>query len=151
MQINFIKSKEKEKILEELNKQFGINEIPFMLIRGGNEKIRGFSGNLTREQLDKLSQLLRIELIGIYLIKNEHENDFRPSMDGIHLLKNQITKNIIEIDDEQFKSWIRGNDLDIKTEKGTFIISYKGDFIGSGKSNGERIFNYVPKDRRLRK
>jgi len=151
MQINFIKSKEKEKILEELNKQFGINEIPFMLIRGGNEKIRGFSGNLTREQLDKLSQLLRIELIGIYLIKNEHENDFRPSMDGIHLLKSQITKNIIEIDDEQFKSWIRGNDLEIKVQKGTFIISYKGDLIGSGKSNGERIFNYVPKDRRLRK
>jgi len=149
--INFIKTKEKDKILEELNKRYGIDEIPFQLIRGGNEKIRGFSGNITREQLDKLSQLLRIELIGIYLIKNEHENDFRLSIDAMHLLKDKINKNILELNDKQFKEWIRGYDLDVKVEKGTFIISYKGDFIGSGKSNGERIFNYVPKDRRLRK
>lgn len=151
MTINFIRSKEKEKIEEELNKQFGITKIPYQLIRGGNEKIRAFSGNLTKEQLEQLSQLIRIELIGMYLIKNEHENEFRLSFDALHLLKDEITKGILELDEEQFRLWIRGNDLDIKTEKGTFIISFKGDFVGCGKSNGEKIFNYVPKDRRLRK
>ncbi len=149
--ITFIKSKEKQKIVEILNEQFGIQEIPHLLLQVGKEKIRAFSGNLSKEEIAELNELLRIETIGIYLLKNEHENDFRLSFDALHILKDQITKNIFELTDDQFKLWTRGNDLDIKTEKGTFIISYKGDFLGCGKSNGEKIFNYVPKDRRLRK
>jgi len=137
--------------MEELQKQFGITTLPFLLIRGGKEKIRAFSGSLSKEEIEKLSEVLRIELIGSYLLKNEHENEYRLSFDSCHMLKDQITKNILDLTDEQFKLWIRGFDLDIKVERGTYIVRYGGDFLGCGKSNNEKLFNYIPKDRRLRK
>jgi NOL1/NOP2/fmu family ribosome biogenesis protein len=149
--INFIKSKEKTSIIGELQKRFGITNLPFLLLRGGKEKIRAFSGSLSKEEIEKLSEVIRIELIGSYLLKNEHENEYRLSFDSCHTLKDQIIENIIELDEEQFQLWIRGHDLDIKKERGTYVISYNGDFLGCGKSNGEKLFNYVPKDRRLRK
>jgi len=149
--VNFLRSSEKKSIIEELQKQFGIANLPYLLIRGGKEKIRAFSGSLSKEEIEKLSEVLRIELIGSYLLKNEHENEYRLSFDSCHMLKDQIIKNIIELDEQQFQHWIRGLDLDIKVERGTYIVRYKNDFLGCGKSNGEKLFNYVPKDRRLRK
>lgn len=148
-QINFIKSSEKRKIIEQLNGQYGIEELPFLLIKSGKEKIRGFSGHLLKEEIDELGNLANIETIGLYLIKEEH--DLRLSFDTPLLLKNQIKKNILEINEKDFHLWIRGNDLDIKVPQGTYIIKFEEDFFGCGKSNGEKIFNYVPKDRRLRK
>lgn len=149
IQINFIRSSEKRKILEELEKQFGIKELPFLLIKSGNEKIRGFSGSLSKEEIEEIRSLINVEIIGQYLMKEEH--DYRLSFDSAILLKDKITKNVLEINAEQFKLWIRGHDLEIKVPQGTYIISHNGDIFGCGKSNGEKLFNYVPKDRRLRK
>lgn len=150
LNINFIKSKEKEKIQEGLKSQFGIEKLPFQLIQGGNEKIRGFSGDLSKEDILKINELANIELIGLYLFKEEH--DFRLGFDACHILKDQITKNILELTDENFQLWIKGLDLEnMPVPAGTYIIKYKDDLIGCGKSNGDKIFNYVPKDRRVRK
>ena len=149
MKIHFIKSNEKRRIIEELNEQFGISELPYLLIESGKEKIRAFSGHLSKEEIYQIGNIAKIELIGLYLLKKEE--DYRLSIDATHLLKNQINKNIIEINEEQFQQWIRGKDIEIESQKGTLVIKYKEDFIGCGKSNGEKIFNYVPKDRRLKK
>ena len=148
MNVQFIKSPEKKRIIEELNNQFGIIEIPHLLLETGKEKIRGFSGSLTKEELIDLSHDINIELLGTYIIKREH--DLRLSFDAAHLFKNQITKNIFEITDEQFELWIRGHDLIMNAPKGTLVISHKGDFLGCGKSNGDKVSNYIPKERRIR-
>ncbi|MEK6844396.1 MAG: hypothetical protein AABX83_03120 [Nanoarchaeota archaeon] len=151
MNIRFIRSSEKKRITANLNEQFGIEKLPYLLIESGKERIRGFSGSLSKDEIILIAQLTNVESIGIYLIKKEKERDLRLSLDAAHLLKDQINKNIVEINESQLYDWLRGKDLEIQTEKGNIIIQYKGDLIGSGKSNGERIFNYVPKDRRLRK
>lgn len=151
MKLHFIKSSKKKKILQELKEQFGIEKLNYLLIQTGKEKIRAFTGHLSKEEILQLSRLTNIELIGIYLIKREEQQDLRLSLDATHLLKEQITKNIIEINESQLQEWIRGRDLEIKTNKGNIIIKYESDFIGSGKSNGEKIFNYIPKERRLKK
>ena len=151
MNLRFIKSSEKKRIVEKLNEQFDIEKLPYLLIESGKEKIRAFSGSLSKEEIILIAQLTNIEAIGIYLIKREKENDLRFSFDAVHLLKNQIKKNIIEINDSQLHDWLKGQDLSMQAEKGNVIIKFKEDFIGSGKSNGERIFNYVPKERRLKK
>lgn len=149
MNINFIRSNEKRKIVDNINEQFGISEINELLLETGKEKIRAFSGHLSKEEILELSKLTNIEFIGLYILRQEH--DLRLSFDATQLYQENITKNIIEINEDQFKLWIRGNDLPIKVQKGTVIINYDGDFIGCGKSNGEVIFNHVPKERRLRK
>ena len=150
MNIHFIKTPEKRRIIEELNKQFGIETLPYLLIQTGKEKIRGFSGNLSKEEIIQLSRLTNIEIIGLYMLKKE--GDFRITLDAIHLIKGQIKNNIIEINDEQLQDWLRGRDLNIQTNnRNKFIIKHNDDFIGFGKSNGIKIFNYIPKDRRLKK
>ena len=148
MNIRFIKSNEKKEIVKALNEQFGISELHYLLLEVGKEKMRAFSGSLSKDEIFSLSKIANIEIIGTYLLKKEH--DFRLSFDACNILKKQITKNILKISEEQFQKWIRGHDLDIETQQGTYVIEYNGDFIGCGKSNGEKIFNYVPKDRRLK-
>ncbi len=150
MNIHFIKSPEKKRIIESLNEQFGITKIPHLLIESGKEKIRGYSGHLSKEEILQIGKLTRIESLGLYLIKQEKDKDFRLSLDALHLFKDQITKNIIEISKEQLDDWLHGSDLNIECPAGVKVISYLGDFVGCGVSNSVKIFNYLPKDRRLR-
>ena len=64
--------------------------------------------------------------------------------------RKQITKNIIEINNQQLQLWLRGYDLEIAAPRGIIILKYKDDLVGIGKSNEEKIFNYVPKERKLK-
>ena len=74
----------------------------------------------------------------------------RLTFDGVSLFKNQIRKNILEIDEKKANQWMKGEDLMINTEKGYKVLRYRGEFIGCGKSTGEKITNFVPKERRVK-
>ena len=148
-QITFIRSSEKKKILEELEKLYGITSLPYILAEAGKKKIRAFSGTMTKEEIQELTEITNVEVIGMYLI-SQKDDDLRINFDALPLFKDQITKSIIEINEEQFEKWIRGQDLDLQSNSGTFILSHKGDLIGQGKSNGIKIFNYIPKERKLK-
>ncbi|MBU3913622.1 MAG: hypothetical protein KKB21_00130 [Nanoarchaeota archaeon] len=144
-----LKRAEKERILEKLKEQFGITNLPYLLVKQGREKIRAFSGSLSREELEKLGENVNVDTVGIYLLKEE--NELRLSHDGASLLQNQITKNILELSSEQADEWLRGHDLFINSEiRGLIVLKYKDLVIGCGKSSGERITNFVPKERRIR-
>jgi len=149
MNINFLKSKEKKKILDELNERFGITELPGLLLETGKQKIRGFSGTMTREEITEIGAKINIEIVGLYLIKRERDY-LRLSMDATQVLAKGIKKNIIELNDEDFSKWIRTNDLPIKKDKGVYAIKHGNDFIGCAYSNGEKLFNFVPKERSVR-
>ena len=166
-------STDKKKIIEQLNKQFGITELPYLLLQFGHDRIRLYSGNLSKEELGGLDKNLRVENIGLYFATFEnHKNKFRQdrnlflndpksirdfghegirlTIDGVQLLKAQITKNIIELDKKQAEDWMKGNDLDIKTERGWKILRFENELIGCGKSSSEKIGNFMPKERRVR-
>ena len=148
MNIHFIKSSEKKDIIEQLNKQFGIEDLPYLLIESGKEKIRAFSGTMNKDEILELGRMANIEAIGLYLIKKEH--DLRLSFDATQILKEQIKNKIVEIDEKSYNLWIRGYDLPIVTKNGAVVIKYQDSFIGCGRSNGEKIINHVPKERRLK-
>ncbi len=149
MNIHFIKSAEKKEILARLNDQFGIEDLDYLFLQFGKEKIRAYSGSLSKEEIMKMSEYARIEIIGLYVMKEE--GDYRLTIDAAHHFKDKITKNILELSEEQFQKWIRGHNIEMPAERGTYIIKYKDDLIGTGKSNGQVLFNFIPKDRRLRK
>lgn len=151
MNIRFIKSREKKKITQYLQNQFGITNLPYLLIESGKERIRAFSGHLSKEEILQLNKLTNIELIGIYFIKKESQEEMRLTLDAMHLIKDQITKNIIELTESQMLDWLRGHDLHIQHEKGPFIIKYPPYLIGYGKSIGNKILNFIPKNRRLKR
>jgi len=147
--LKFIRSKEKKKILSQLEELYGITSLPYQLLETGKKKIRAFSGSLTQDEMKTLSQIANIEIIGMYLI-SQKDNDPRINFDAIPLLKSQMSKSIYEISDSQFQEWIRGHDLKVKAPRGALVIKYNSDLIGVAKSNGEKIFNYTPKERTIR-
>ena len=61
MNIKFISSGEKKKLLRELNEKFGISKLPYLLFETGKEKIRGFSGTLL-SRLDNNGNKLNIDV-----------------------------------------------------------------------------------------
>src|SRR3989338_2202936 len=95
-----LSSSEKKKILEKLKQEFGIENLPFLLIKFGKERVRAYSGSLSRDELQKLDRETRIESAGIYLL-HDYGDEIRLSLDALHLLKNQITKNIVELTEQQ--------------------------------------------------
>src|SRR3989344_5909548 len=97
MTIEFIKSSEKKEIVEKLNDKYGIEKLNFLLLRFGKERIRGFSGGLSKDELVALSREVRIESVGIYLIADE-DRELRLSFDAPTILN--PTKNILEISDD---------------------------------------------------
>jgi NOL1/NOP2/fmu family ribosome biogenesis protein len=142
-------SKEKKKLIEQLNNQFGIEKIEYPIIKFGNDRFRIFTGELSKDILDALQKELRIETAGLYFAKQEKDG-LRLTIDGILLLKNQIAKNIIELDQKQTLEWLKGQELYIKYSNCFVILKHDNDFLGCGKSTGKKITNFVPKERRLK-
>ena len=147
--MQIIRANEKKRIIEKLNEQFGIEKFPYLFLRFGKEKIRIYSGNLSSQELSILDKNLRIENIGLYFAK-EHGDGIRLNLDSLSLLKSQIKKNVLELSDEQAEKWFRGEDLLIQAERGFKILKNQGEFIGCGKSTGDRIANFMPKERRIK-
>jgi NOL1/NOP2/fmu family ribosome biogenesis protein len=153
--MEFVFNTEKREIMKKLA-YYGIDELPFLLIKSGKDKVRGYSGSLSLEEIRKLQKNSRVEIVGIYLF-HEYPEEIRFSLDALHILKNQITKNIIELTKEQKDSWFRGEDILLTKEeqekfsaqnRGFKVIKYKDDLIGMGKLTDDRITNYLPKERR---
>jgi NOL1/NOP2/fmu family ribosome biogenesis protein len=150
MNIRFIERSEKDRIIEKLKEQYGISELPYLLIMIGKEKIRAYSGSLSKVEIMELGTSVNVELIGTYLLRIEKDG-IRLSHDATSLLKDKITKSIIELDDTQASSWLKGNDIFIEnTGFGYFVLRNKGNLIGCGKLSQGRIVNFVPKERRIK-
>lgn len=141
---------QEEEILGYLREQFGVNELPGRLIKMGEERIFLFLGDARIDEIRKLEKIAPIERAGFYFARIIHD-EIRLSIEGTQILKNQIRKNIFELDDEQVEKWMRGEELNIKTGKrGFLIMRYKEDFLGCGKASEEKIGNFIPKIRRLK-
>jgi len=148
--IKFFSKSEKEKFTGKLNEQFGINEIPFNLVRWGKERIIVIPEEISERQLNIIGSIANIENLGLYLAKEENDG-IRLSIEGTHLLKEQIKKNIFELDEKQLENWMLGYELNVQPEKKGFVVmKYKNDFLGTGKASENRITNFVPKSRRLK-
>src|SRR3989344_9246970 len=150
--IHILSNQETQEILSKLKEQFGIQKLPenSILIKIGKEKIYLFNGDFSNEQIKNLEKITFIERIGIYFAKIfPPTNEIKLSIEGTQILKNQITKNIFEINNEQLENWMHGEEINIKTGlKGIIAIKYKNDFLGCGKASENKIGNLMPKSRR---
>lgn len=150
MNVEFYDSKKRKKLLADLNEQFGVYEIPRILFETGKEKIRGFSGDLTIDELYSLDRLANIEFMGMYLMKYEFSH-LRLGFDCALLLKNQLSKNVVVLDDKQTDSWMNGKSLELGLSKGMYVVGNGIDTFGCGFSDDHILINFVPKERRIRR
>lgn len=151
MTTQFSTNQQKQEITQKLKLQFGIS-LPkeSLLIETGKERIRLFSGNLTKEQIQKIEEIAQIETIGSYLCKKDKEDLLRLSLDAAMILKNKITKNIIQLNDNEAQEWLKGNNIQKQAQKGILAVMHNNDFLGCAKSTGISLLNHIPKDRRVR-
>lgn len=149
--MKLLNNKEADKIKEQLNEQYGISELNGIMFETSKEKIRLFTGNLTKDEINRIIYNIRTELIGIYLGKRDKDS-IRLSFDSLQLFKEEIDRNIIEINKKDAGKWVNGEDIKVEQngENKFVIIKHNNNLIGCGKisANGE-IKNYVPRERRI--
>jgi len=150
MTLKILNINEKKKIEKSLKEQFGITEIKGLLVKRGEERIFLFQGNLSPKEIIELEKTIPLERVGIYFAKIIRDEP-KLSIEGAQILKDQIKKNIFELNKEQAEQWMSGQELNIKTGKRSFLImKYKDDLLGCGKASEEKITNFIPKSRRLK-
>ena len=150
MNIKIIKASEKKRILKKLEEQFGIKKLNFLLIQQGKDKIRGYTGTLSKDEILGLERQINIETIGTYLFKIQPDG-LRLSLDACQIFSNQITKNIIKINDNQALEWLKGKDIDVHEPGKRFVVLENNNtLIGCGKLIENIVKNFVPKERRIK-
>ena len=145
--ISILNSKEIKNILKLVKGQWGAEfnkRYAFLM----NNKNKVFLVNTDISRIDLNS--FRINNLGLYFGEIINNNDFRLSIEGSQIIGPLAKKNILELSEEEAKEYMKGTDLDKKTkDKGFLIIKHKNNYLGTGKSNGEKIYNYTPKERRI--
>jgi len=151
MTLHFLNDSETKEIKNQLKKQFGVTELPGILLRIGQDRIFLYKGALTQKEIKKIEyNRIGIERVGIYFVKWQND-ELRLSVDGTHLLQDQINTNIFELSDELLDMWMHGSELNIRPEKkGVMIMKHNEDLLGTGKASAEKISNFIPKSRRLK-
>jgi NOL1/NOP2/fmu family ribosome biogenesis protein len=152
-----LNSKERKRIIEQLESQYG-GDLSFLkaftfLHQENRDKYYIANEELFELPLDEL----KVETLGLYIGGRLKNGEIRLSIEGSQLIGPKAEKNILELSDEEFHLWIRGNDIEKETDlQGFLIIKHGDDFVGSGKPvNDEQqgriiIHNYVPKTRYVR-
>jgi NOL1/NOP2/fmu family ribosome biogenesis protein len=143
----FLNSKQVKEIHAIIEKQWGITEkIDYTFLKNDDNNIFIVNRDIAEIDLEKM----RVNNIGLYI--GELKGDYiRLSIEGSQIIGAIADKNIIEITREETNLWMTGNDLERKEDLGQnyVIIKNDTDFLGCGKCNGTKIFNFVPKIRRL--
>ena len=148
--IKIYNKKEKAQVESILHEHFGIDSIPGMVVKRGEERLFLFTGSFSEKDIELLQKCTFIERMGVYFAKIT-ENEVRLSIEGSQILKEQINKNIFSLNLSQAEEWMKGHELPIKTgSHGFLIMKHDSDFLGTGKASEEKIGNFIPKNRRLR-
>lgn len=165
MIFQFIDKSKKKKIIRGFS-IFGIDKIDEHLVKWGSERLRVYTGSLTKDEIYSISKFSTIEGIGLYAGKDSINRktkvrEYRLTVDSIHLWKDKINKNIIYLNKEQEYNWFLGNDIDMtnqldetkKDTSGFVVLKSKNDddFIGMGKITKNILYNFLPKERRIKR
>ncbi|MFP4400436.1 MAG: methyltransferase RsmF C-terminal domain-like protein [Candidatus Woesearchaeota archaeon] len=147
MAIRILKSKEAKKIISDINSHWdsSLDISPDEYVFTMNEKERI---QITKKEVYSLD--INNYSTGIYF-GSIMAGGFRLSIEGSQLVGATAKKNILDLDFESAKRWMKGEDIDVSENRSNefVIIRHDDDFLGSGKLKDGYILNYVPKPRRV--
>lgn len=143
-QLKILNKKEIKQILYSMEKQFGAKvKLDYGFLKKYN-KIFLINKDISKIDLSKL----RINSLGLYFC--EIFDGIRLSIEGSQIIGPKATKNVVEINEEQAKKWLKGEELEIEGDYSGFVIlKHNNDFLGNGKYKDGKILNYVAKERRI--
>lgn len=121
----------------------------FAIFTSGEDKIW-----VATKEVFNLKGTLRANSMGLYIGKLKRGNKINLSVEGIQLLAKNASKNIVRVDEENMKRFMRGSDISnfekLNCETENFVlVKYKEDFIGVGILEEDKIKNLLPKSKRI--
>ncbi len=134
----------REQIENMLKEQFGVEKIDLNFKEMGKRRIYAYTNCEPEFKLRKVSQ-------GIYFGTIERDG-LRLSIEGSFLVGPKAKKNVVEVSKEEAQKWMEGDDLELdeRVLPGTYVILKFGSyFLGCGRMKGNKIINFVPKNRRI--
>ncbi|MFH1332520.1 MAG: hypothetical protein ABIH63_04540 [archaeon] len=148
MKAKVLNKKEVKRIINSLDEQYSISslKLDYIFILGSDDKLY-----LIDKKFAELNLIdLRVNSLGLYFGKLE-DGKVRLSIEGSQIVGPLARKNIITLSKNQISDWVRGSNVDVNTDcKGFVLVKHGDDFFGSGKCSKGVLFNYVPKNRRIR-
>ncbi len=143
-----LNSKQIKEILFKLKEQFGFNsKLDYAFLKNNEGKIFLVNKDIAKIDLEKLN----INNIGLYFGKIEN-NMIRLSIEGSQIIGKEASKNVLEINDEQTRSWMKGENIKVNSDlNGFIIVKNKDDVLGCGKISKGLLINFMPKERRIKK
>lgn len=146
--ITFLNAREAREIIQKIEEHFGASAYSLLesysFVKTNKDKLHMISRGVDGLEMD------RVNSVGLYIADLQGDS-VRLSMEGAALIGSSATKNVVELDADELKKWLRGEDLQKKGEwDGFVLLKYKTDFVGSGKYSNGTIYNFVPKTRRVK-
>lgn len=141
-----LNSKEKKHIHEMLESQYAFKEkLDYVFLFNEKEqKIFIASQDIAKINLDQLN----VNSIGIYF-GQAYKERLRLSIEGSQIVGPKASKNILKLTIHQRNAWLKGEDMHYDAEDGFYLIKTDDDFMGTGNISNKKLFNFVPKPRRL--
>jgi len=145
--LKILNTREAKQFKNALKEQFGFEgDLDYAFLRSNKDKIYIVNPSIAEIKYENL----RIDSIGMYFAE-KRPTEYRLSIDGSQLIGPKATKRVVELNDEQFKAWFNGEDVEVEDkEKGFHIVKHGNDFIGCGHVSENELKNYVPKTRRIK-
>jgi NOL1/NOP2/fmu family ribosome biogenesis protein len=141
-------SKEVKRIHAQLFDQFGFSDkLPYVFLLSNRDRLNIIHRDMEQLPLDQL----RLDSLGLYFATIT-DGELRLSIDGSQIIGPHATKNIVELSDEEFSTYIKGENMELHEEYpiGIYLVKHRQDFVGSCKISGKKLTNFVPKARRLK-
>ncbi len=144
MNFKILNKKQSDNLLKDIKQNYIIDKIDIDcgFIEKSN-KIFIISRDISRIDFRNM----RLNDIGLYFCKVEKDG-IRLSIEGSQLV-GENAKNSIILDEEETKKWFSGEDIQDKEGYGYFIVKNKKDILGCGKVKEGKLYNFVPKERRI--
>jgi NOL1/NOP2/fmu family ribosome biogenesis protein len=145
--LNVLNSREKKLINEKIELQWGCElDKSLVWLLSNRDKLYVADHSIGSIDFKKL----RIDKVGVY-VATVDDKGVRLSIEGSQLLGPKAKMNLVDIDDDGLKRWLRGEDIekDVRGCSGPVILRRGKDFVGCGKVTDKGILNFVPKARRI--
>ena len=146
-ELKILNNKQIKEIYRMIDKQWGIKiKLDYGFLRNSKSRVFIVSKDISKININKL----RLNSVGMYFCETG-KAVIRLSIEGSQIVGPKATKNVVEVDEDEIKKWLKGEDLEkeCKDCNGFVILKHKNDFLGTGKYSNGRILNYVGKSRRI--
>lgn len=146
-ELKILNNREIKEIYGLIEEQWGAKiKLDYGFLENDKNRVFVVSRDISKIDISKL----RLNSVGMYFCEIDNKG-IRLSIEGAQIIGQKATKNVVELNEEETRKWLRGEDLDkeCKDCSGFVILKNNKDFLGNGKYSNGKILNYVGKTRRV--